>query len=136
MAAFVASGRSPQTPPSTQTVDARGVAGDDLRSFGFGAAGEQAIEDLVAAGEGALLVGIVPAPGEVVRADHVTQLDADVVLLEANEDMRAEEVAGQLPVREARPAGDVRALEVVVVDLLQVVGDPAALEFDRADGQS
>ena len=56
-------------------------------------AGEDLGQDLSRLGERRLAVGIVGAPHHVVHADHVPQANADGVLLEAEHDVLAEEVA-------------------------------------------
>src|SRR5262245_52663720 len=77
-----------------ESVDTRSIAADDLRLLVLGHARQDLGQDLARLGERRLAVRIVRAPHHVVDADHVAQADADRVLLEAQDDIAMEEVAG------------------------------------------
>jgi len=79
-------------------------------------------------------VGIVGAPHHVVDADHVAQADADRVLLEAQEDVAVEEVAGARVTLEAVERLLV-ALAVRVVHGGEDVRRPGQLELHDGEAE-
>ena len=93
-------------------IQARGVGADDLGLFILRHSGEDFLQDLPGLRKGGLAVRVVGAPHHVVRPDHVSQTNADAVLLEAQDDVAAEEVAREHAVprlREGRPPAFARA---------------------------
>src|SRR6516162_8749466 len=89
----VGSSRSGQ-PRHVKTVHAGGVAAGDLGLFVVWHALQDLRQDLPRLGKRRLAVRIVRAPHHVVDADDVAQANTDGVLLEAQDDIAAEEVAG------------------------------------------
>src|SRR5690349_5218151 len=84
-----------------EVVDTRGVAAHDLRLLVLRHARQDLGEDLARLRERGFAVRVVGAPHHVVDPDHVAQADADRVLLEAQHDVPAEEVARAHPIPEA-----------------------------------
>src|SRR5262249_56464808 len=80
-------------PRHVEIVHAGGVAGGDLGLFVVRHALQDLRQDLARLGKRRLAVRIVRAPHHVVDADDVAQANADGVLLEAQDDIAAEEVA-------------------------------------------
>src|SRR5262249_52769089 len=83
-------------------VDPGRVPAGDLGLLLLGAAGQQLREDLPRLGESALEVRVVGAEGERVDADAGALLDGEGVLLEADEGVAAEVIAGEGVPRDSR----------------------------------
>jgi mono/diheme cytochrome c family protein len=121
---------------SVEVVQPRHVRVRDLPAVGLRHAIEDAFEDLTRPREGGLRVRVVRSPHQQIDADEVAVADAQAVLLEAQEDVAAEEVAGQHVAREAVPARSARALRVRVVEALDEVRRPRQLVLGRAHAQA
>src|SRR5438067_4898492 len=96
---FLGSASARQT-RDIKIVHAGGVATGDLGLFLLRHPGQDLRQDLLRLRKGRLAVRIVRAPHHVVDADDVAQAHADRVLLKAQHDVAAEEVARQHPVFE------------------------------------
>src|SRR5262249_56584020 len=75
--------------------EARCVLGRDLALNVLGGAGEDASEELPGLRPRGLGVGEIASPEHVVDTDHVTELDAEIVLHELDEHVAAPVVARQ-----------------------------------------
>jgi len=92
-------------PRHVEIVHAGGVAAGDLGLFIVRHALQDLRQDLARSGKRRLAVRIVRSPHHVVDADDVAQASADGVLLEAQHDVAAEEVARQHAVPRLARAG-------------------------------
>src|SRR5438093_1270465 len=119
-------------PRHVEVVHARGIAADDPGLLVVRHAGQDLRQDLPRLGKRGFAVRIVRAPHHVVHADRVAQSDTDGVLLEAQHDVAAKEVARTHAVPESIDRLAV-ALAIRVVHGGEHVGRPRELELH--DGQ-
>src|SRR5712691_2906004 len=81
-------------PHHIKMIQAGGIASHDLGIVILGHSGQDLRQNLSGLWERGLAMGIIGAPHEVVHANNVPQADADLILLEAQENIAMEKVTG------------------------------------------
>src|SRR5919198_652714 len=120
-----------RNPRLLEMIQPGGVLAGNLHSLLVRNILEDVRHDLTGFGKRRLGVRIVRSPHQVLDADVRPQLDAEVVLLEADEDIAPEEIAGEQAVLEALPCDAHGALGVDVVHARHEVRGPSDLKLDR-----
>src|SRR5262245_36809855 len=129
----VVTGTKPSRIPLVQaeSEQPRRVLRGDLAYVRLGNPGEDAGQEVPGLRPGRLGMGEVAAPEHVVDADHLPQLDPEVVLNELHEHVALPVIARQEPVLRSPSPREHRPLAVREVHLLQPVRNPRRLVLDR-----